>query len=153
VGLDTADFIVIAVLVGAGCLISAAGLWIMLRQVIAARQSALESRLDTLAASLKTLETRLAELDRIHELQAAATPEVEIEAPAAAAAPPVVQQKEEEVSPEMLVMIAAAVTAYLGKKVRVRSARMLQPHRESLSAWTQHGRMLIHSSHSPRSRS
>lgn len=52
----------------------------------------------------------------------------------------------EEVTPEMLLVIAAAVTAYLGKAVRIRSARMLYSH-ESFNAWSQQGRAVIQASH------
>ena len=52
----------------------------------------------------------------------------------------------EEIAPEMLLVIAAAVTAYLGKAVRIRSARMLYSH-ESFNAWSQQGRAVIQASH------
>ena len=37
-GLGTADFVVIVVMVGAGCLVCSVGLWIMLRQAASASQ-------------------------------------------------------------------------------------------------------------------
>ncbi len=49
------------------------------------------------------------------------------------------------VTPEEIVIIAAAVTAYLGKRVRVRGARRLQP--ASQSAWGHQGRVFIQASH------
>jgi hypothetical protein len=51
------------------------------------------------------------------------------------------------------VVIAAAVTAYLGKKVRIRSAKMLQSPYEVVNPWSQQGRALVHASHHPRIRS
>jgi hypothetical protein len=54
--------------------------------------------------------------------------------------------KKEEVSPETLLLIAAAVTAFLGKKVRIRSAKMLYSH-ESFNAWSQQGRAVVQASH------
>lgn len=56
------------------------------------------------------------------------------------------RQAKEEVSPEILLVIAAAVTAFLGKKVRIRSARML-PNPEIFSAWAQQGRVFVQASH------
>lgn len=53
-----------------------------------------------------------------------------------AAAPP-------EPSPELLVIMAAAVTAFLGRKVRIRSARLLHPAHEAASPWAQHGRVFV----------
>jgi hypothetical protein len=51
-----------------------------------------------------------------------------------------------EVSPDTLLVIAAAVTASLGKKVRLRSAKMLYSH-ESFNPWSQQGRAVVHASH------
>ncbi len=94
-------------------------------QAVSERQRATELQLGELIALVKTLEARLA-------------------APALSA----VARREDEVAPETLVVIAAAVTAFLGKKVRIRSARLLTPSpREAASAWAQQGRVLIHASH------
>ncbi|MEO1090118.1 MAG: hypothetical protein AAFX81_05775 [Pseudomonadota bacterium] len=54
-----------------------------------------------------------------------------------------------EVSPETLVMLAAAVTSYLGKRVRIRSARLVRPGQEGAPAWARHGRAAIQTSHQP----
>jgi len=48
-----------------------------------------------------------------------------------------------EVSAETLAMIAAAVTAYLGKKVKIRSARLMP----AANQWTQTGRASVQGSH------
>ena len=53
----------------------------------------------------------------------------------------------EDVTPEILVMIAAAVTAFLGKKVRIRSAHMLQTPYEIVNPWVQQGRVFVQASH------
>ena len=150
-GLGTADFIVIVVMVGAGCLVCSVGLWVMLRQAASASQRAMEGRLDELTGALKALEAKIAEAGKIQEKPAVA-PVAEIPAPTPATEQ-AVQPADEEVTPETLVVIAAAVTAFLGKKVRIRSAKRVASPREGLSAWSQHGRVLIHSSHNPRSRS
>jgi hypothetical protein len=49
----------------------------------------------------------------------------------------------EQVSPETLALIGAAVTAYLGKKVKIRSARMIS----TVNPWGQAGRTTIQASH------
>jgi methylmalonyl-CoA carboxyltransferase large subunit len=54
----------------------------------------------------------------------------------------------EEVTPEVLLVIAAAVTAFLGKKVRIRSAKRLQTPYEIINPWSQQGRVFIQASHS-----
>jgi methylmalonyl-CoA carboxyltransferase large subunit len=150
VGLGLADFIVIVVLVASGCLVCSIGLWVMMRQAASAQQHAMEGRLNELTVALKALEAKVAELGKIQEKPAAPVAAIEASAPYAAA--PQAAEPAEEVTPEMLVVIAAAVTAFLGKRVRIRSAKMVRPPREAVSAWSQHGRALVHSSHNPRAR-
>lgn len=58
--------------------------------------------------------------------------------PAAAPPPPA----EQEISPEILMVISAAVAAFLGKKARVRGARLIRPV-VSTSAWAQQGRVFV----------
>ncbi len=50
------------------------------------------------------------------------------------------------VTPETLSVLAAAVTAFLGKKVRIRSAKMLQPS-DTVDRWARQGRVLVQTSH------
>jgi methylmalonyl-CoA carboxyltransferase large subunit len=79
--------------------------------------------------------------------QVPATDAAPLRAPAPLAKPVAMPtEPAEEVTPEMLLVIAAAVTAYLGKAVRIRSARMLYSH-ESFNAWSQQGRAVIQASH------
>jgi hypothetical protein len=49
----------------------------------------------------------------------------------------------EEVSAETLAMIAVAVTAYLGKKVKIRSAHLIP----MVNPWAQAGRAIVQASH------
>lgn len=53
---------------------------------------------------------------------------------------------EAEVDPDTMVMLAAAVTSYLGKRVRIRSARRVTGA-ETAPAWARHGRAAIQASH------
>jgi methylmalonyl-CoA carboxyltransferase 12S subunit len=55
------------------------------------------------------------------------------------------QQNCEEVAHETLVVIAAAVSAFLGKSVRLRSARLVHPSEGN--AWAQQGRVFVQASH------
>jgi len=98
-----------------------------------ARHESAEKQLIALTGAVKALEARVAEL---------AAPRTE----AAAAA------DEEQIAPETLAILAAAVTAYLGKKVRIRSAKMLRAPVSGGNAWAQQGRVLVHGSHHPRIR-
>jgi hypothetical protein len=122
-------------------------------QAISERQEAMEGQLSALVGALKALEARVAEVSVIPELHPAAARGAEKQAAPGAAKREAVQRQDEEVTPETLVMIAASVTAFLGKKVRIRSAKMLRPAHSGVSPWSQQGRVLVHGSHHPRVRS
>jgi len=53
---------------------------------------------------------------------------------------------EARVDPDTLVVLAAAVTSYLGVKVRIRSARRMTPT-ETTPAWASFGRAAMQASH------
>jgi hypothetical protein len=116
-------------------------------EALAERQQTADRRLSELGALVEALEARIAELTRVAPpavLPAAALPKAAQATPAIAA--------KAEVTPEMIVILAAAATAYLGKNVRVRSAKMLQSPYEIVNPWAQHGRVMIQVSHSLRGR-
>lgn len=149
--LNWANLAAMAVLVAAGCTVTYTLLQRTLRRTIAERQQAAERQLSALATALKALEVRVAERERIPELQAAAAPEIEVEAAVPAAMEPV-EHDNEEVTSEILAVIDAAVTAFLGRKVRILSAKMLQSPHEVVNAWSQQGRVFVQASHNLRSR-
>jgi hypothetical protein len=93
-------------------------------QAVSDRQQATESQLTELVGVIKALQARLG------------SPADKQEA-----------SRDEQVSPETLVVIAAAVTAFLGKKVRIRSAKLLRSRHGVANSWSQQGRILIHASH------
>ena len=49
------------------------------------------------------------------------------------------------ITPELLMAMSAAIAAYLGKNVRIRRARFVDP--QSLNAWGQSSRVVVQSSH------
>jgi len=53
--------------------------------------------------------------------------------------------EEAEITPELLIIMSAAISAYLGKNVRIRRARFIRE--EGPSSWSQQGRVSIQSSH------
>ncbi len=84
------------------------------------------------------------------QLQEQSKAMAELSARVAGAVPAAAQpahHAEEEVSPDMLVIIAAAVTAFLGKKVRIRSAKRLASPYEIINPWSQQGRVSVQASH------
>jgi len=91
---------------------------------------------DTLEAfrqEMAQLGQRVAELEKT-----AGSPNLAV-APAAAAAPAA-----ESLSDELVVVIAAAVAAFLGKRAPIRQIRLL-----GSAAWAQQGRVTIQASHTP----
>jgi hypothetical protein len=76
------------------------------------------------------------ELEALKKDFAARLSALEARVPAAAPA-------EEHISPEILAVIAVAVTAFLGKKVKIRSASLLQ----TANPWAQAGRAIVQASH------
>jgi hypothetical protein len=151
-----ADLAVMTVLVAAGFAMLYAGLGRALRAAQAERQLALEHQLGDLAAALKALEVKVAELSPIAEPLAAIAPEFTMTAAEVAPSPePAILDEtfnaaEEEITPETMQVIAAAVTAFLGKKVRILSARRLQSPHPGMSPWSQQGRVFVQASHNLR---
>jgi methylmalonyl-CoA carboxyltransferase large subunit len=126
------------------------------RQASANLQQAAEVQINALAATVKELERRVAGLSSEVSQAAKAKPvSVPVSAPnVPVTSAPAVQpaSKEGYVTPELLVVMAAAVTAFLGKKVRIRSAKMLQSPYEIVNPWSQQGRVFVQASHNLRSR-
>jgi methylmalonyl-CoA carboxyltransferase large subunit len=52
---------------------------------------------------------------------------------------------EQEITPELLILMSAAIAAYLGKNFRIRRARFISD--QGISSWSQQGRVSIQSSH------
>ena len=57
--------------------------------------------------------------------------------------PKPVEEEEEHIPQELLALIAAAVTSYLGKKVKIRSARLIP----TANQWAYAGRAVVQASH------
>lgn len=128
-----------SVLAGAGCAVLAAAL-----RRAARRRRATEGQLAALAATVKTLQARVAELSR-----AASSGPVESIAAAAEGAG---VTRLHEPRPETLAVLTAAATAFLGKAAHLRSARLSAGSAESVSPWSQQGRVIVQTSHNLRSR-
>ncbi|MFO0878376.1 MAG: hypothetical protein U0840_13630 [Gemmataceae bacterium] len=92
---------------------------------------------DSLAGLLDSIEILRIEIGRLHDrlaaLEAAQRP-----APSTPAAPP----KPAPLTEELVLVIGAAVAAFLGKKAHVRQIRLL-----GTSAWSTQGRVTIQASH------
>ena len=114
-------------------------------------QQTSEQQIRQLTSAVRRLEARLAELAKApappapKALPVAAQVASPVPAPAA-------KEKPEEITPELLVLMASAVTVFLGKTVRIRSAKRLQSPYEIVNPWSQQGRVFVQASHNLRSR-
>jgi len=139
-GFDSAGWWILAALVVAGYFAVYAFTQRATKRMIAELRAEFEQRSNAMLAAVK-------------QQSAPVEKPAPIVAPVVAPAPPppvvtkpVPPPKKEEVSPEMLLVIAAAVTAYMGKKVRIRSAKIVYSQ-ESFNPWSQQGRVFVQASH------
>lgn len=93
-----------------------------------------------LAEQVKAVQRSVAALE-MKKVDAVVAPKAEPpKAEPAQAAPP----KVEGISEEVMLVLAAAVAAYVGKSARMRSARYVH---EGMSPWAQQGRVFVQASH------
>jgi len=144
VKLHWVEWAAITALAGAGCIAIYAGLSRALRRAVAARQKESDRQLSAMAATLKALQARVAELGRQQ-----ATLMGEGEPAMAAHRHGEANDKKEPMKPEIVAALTAAATTFLGKRARIRSARQLAD--ESAGAWAQQGRVIVQTSHNLRS--
>jgi hypothetical protein len=152
--LDIANAVTIVALIVASFLIAYLTAQHALKQAAENAREQLELRLSGFTHAVAELELRVEQLTRATDALAAAGTRLRTQAanvaseakPAAAVseAPP---KPEAEIPAETLILISAAVTSYLGKKVRIRSAKMLQSPYEIVNPWAQQGRVIVQASH------
>ncbi len=155
IGLDVANVVTIVALLVATFLLSYLVAQHTLKQANENAREQLELRLAGLTSAIADLELRVAELTHATDALAAAGARSRTPASAVAhdpkaatatamEAPP---KTEAEIPVETLILISAAVTSFLGKKVRIRSAKMLQSPYEIVNPWAQQGRVIVQASH------
>ena len=149
--MNRVDLAAVTVLVAAGWAVAYAVLRRRLRRTLAEPQSDTERQLGALAAAIKSLQAEVAELSKNREMQPIIATEFDLEA-SAATTDESARPDDEEVTAEITAVIAAAATAFLGKKVRILSAKLLQLPSEGVNAWSQQGRVFVQASHNLRSR-
>jgi methylmalonyl-CoA carboxyltransferase large subunit len=91
-------------------------------------------------ATERIVDQRFAEWERRHRAVPAPAPAA---TPAATAAP--ATTLDEELSPEIIMVLSAAVAAFLGKKARIRQVRRIPT--VGFNPWAQQGRATIQASH------
>jgi len=104
---------------------------------------ALRQEVEELRSELSQQMRRLTELEMA--LSRAAGKTTDTAEPIAPAVAPPVLETGNEITPERMAVIAAVVTAFLGRKVRIHQARLVNP--EVVSPWAQQGRVFVQASH------
>ncbi len=117
-----------------------------LRQALELQMDELRANQHELAAQLKSLQHRLSALEAKKAEPVPPLP-VKAEAPKPVAKPQPAAPKPEAIPKEIMLVIAAAVAAFVGKSARIRSARYMH---EGQSPWAQQGRVFIQASHNLR---
>lgn len=135
----------VVAMAGAGCAAIFAGVRRSLRRAVAERQASTDRQIAALATTVKALETRVTELSRLAAERAGEVPAIPTSQENASS------RAREALKPEILAVITASTTAFLGKKVRIRSAKLIPAH-ETVNAWIQQGRMIVQTSHNLRTR-
>lgn len=102
----------------------------------------LQQALDALAAQLAALNARLEKLEAAGSTAPAAESAVQPAAAQPAAAPAEPVKEADEFSEELLLVLSAAVAAYLGKRPHIRAI-----HLHTSRAWAQQGRVFVQASH------
>jgi len=97
---------------------------------------------DQLIRTIEELRAQVLQLSaRLDHLELAGKPAQAPVSAAESAAP--VQAEEPEISPEILLVISAAVAAFLGERGHIKAVRLVSTNR-----WAQQGRVNIQASHS-----
>ncbi len=141
------DWAVMTVIAGAGCAAIYAGLERAMRRAVRERQRDMERQLNATATTVKALQARVAELNKLQAARTVVGEVAVIATPAETAG----QSTPAQTKPEIVAALTAAATAFLGKKARVRSAQLLpSAQQDSAGAWAQQGRMIVQTSHNMR---
>jgi hypothetical protein len=154
--LQWTDWAAMTVIAGAGCAAIYAGLHAGLtramRRAVRERQRDVERQMDAMAATVKALQARVAELSRLQGARAEEAGGAVMATAAETAGQSGGRAKQAQTEPEIVAALTAAATVFLGKKARVRSAQLLPSAQESAGAWAQRGRVIVQTSHNPRQR-
>jgi hypothetical protein len=148
--MNRVDFAAVTVLVVAGWAVGYAFLRRALRQTLAEPQPEMERRLGALAAAIESLQAKVAELSKAQDIQPIIATEFDLEA-STSTADELPRLDDEDVTAEIMAVISAAATTFLGKRVRILSAKLLQSPDEGVNAWSQQGRVFVQASHNLRS--
>ena len=141
------DLAAVVVLVCAGCIAVYAGVARVLLRALNEREKETDRQLGDLSATVKALETRVAEMSSAQPSRNGAN-----ETPGISGTEENIAGEESAyMTRETLAVITAATTAAIAKKARIRSVQPVPPG-QIAEAWAQQGRVSVQTSHNVRSR-
>jgi len=137
------NYSIIVALIAAGLLVGSIGLLRIVKRRLTELHLEFQQQIDALAAKVGTLERKTGSQNAAPILPQS----LNIVPPAANAVEPDAAQAPEEITAETLTKIAETVSALLGKKVRIRSVRVVQQDDAVVHPWAQQGRVVVQASH------
>jgi hypothetical protein len=137
------NYSIIVALIAAGLLAVSISLLRILKRTLTDLHLEFQQQIDALSAKVGTLERN----PIAQSVASVLTPSGKVASQGADASEPCEAQVPEEITAETLVKIADTVTALLGKKVRIRSVRIVQQQNAIVNPWAQQGRIVIQASH------
>lgn len=146
---DWAQVVALAGMAGAAvCIAVWAGLARAMQRATAEKQQDTDRQLLAMAATVKALEMRVAELSgaQATDVQQRETAAVRVQAEDAPT--PI----KEPVKPETMAALAAAATSFLTRRARFGAAQQMPAEQDSAVAWAQQGRVFVQTSHNLRPR-
>ena len=142
------EWSVVTAVVGVACMAVYAAMARAMRRAVAEKQRETERQLSAMATTVNALQARVAELGGLNAMPAPQGENAANSIPAENKD----GQKQESPEPEIVAVLTAAASTFLGKKAHVRSAQVTPAERSSAGAWAQQGRAFVQTSHNPRSR-
>jgi hypothetical protein len=146
VELHWTDFAFLLAFILIGCAATFVIIRRSIRRSVSRAQAQIQTDLLALTSALQELEIRLAELRNV--ASASASEESDSEVPVQSSE---TQNAREPVDPHILAAITAAATTFLGRHVHILSLRSV-PLQQSVSPWSQQGRVFVQASHNLRAR-
>jgi len=142
------EWLVVTAVVGVACMAVYAAMARAMRRAVAEKQRETERQLSAMATTLNALQARVAELGGLNAMPAPWGGSASDSIPAKNEG----GQKQKSPEPEIVAVLTAAASTFLGKKAQVRSAQLAPAEPGSAGAWAQQGRAFAQTSHNPRSR-
>jgi len=137
------NYSIIVALIAAGLLAASIGSLRMLKRALTELHLEFQQQIDALSAKVGALERKTGS----QNVAPIPPQSLNIVPPAANVVEPDAAQVPEEITAETLTMIAETVTALLGKKIRIRSVRVVQQDDTLVDPWAQQGRVVVQASH------